>query len=513
MSQSQSTMKQQRPKYMFLLDGVERAGNKLPHPVLIFLYLTIFVMIASWILNLLGTSVIVPGKKEELIVKSLLSAEGLQYMLSSTIGNFVEFKPLGIVVVLGLGVGLTEKVGLFEAAIKKTLIRAPKGFITYAVFFIGIMSNIAADSAYIIVPPMAAMIFHLFGRNPIAGLAAGIAATGIGFSANLVVSSFDAALSGLSTQAAHTIDPKVIVHTVDNWYFMGISVFVLTIVGAFVNNKFVEPRLGNYQGDVHIDLDDETNKDPLVRKAIRNTFLSAILFWGLIILTLAVPHSPLRGENGSIAASPFMNGINTIILLFFIVIGLTYGITVKKIKGIQDVVKMMGESIKDLSGFIVLAFFIAQFIAYLSWSNLTVFTAVNGAELLESMHLTGLPAIILLVLVTVLSSLFVTSGVGLWSLLAPIIVPMFMVLGFNPAYTQVAYRIADSVTNMITPLNPFVAVMLGFLIKYDKKAGLGTHIALVLPYTIAFLVVWIIMLVVFALLNIPIGPGVEMYLK
>ncbi|WP_462410793.1 AbgT family transporter [Neobacillus sp. Marseille-QA0830] len=513
MSQIQQDVSSKRPKYLSLLNGVERAGNRLPHPVLIFLYLTVFVVLVSWILNKIGITVAVPGQKGELAVKSLLSAEGIQFMLTSMISNFVEFKPLGLVITFTLGVGLAEKSGLFEAAIKRTLVKAPKGVITYSVLFIGIMSNIAADSAYIIVPPMAAMIFHLFGRNPIAGLAAGIAGTGIGFTANLLVSSFDAALSGLSTHAAQAIDPGVVVKTVDNWYFMSASVIVLTIVGAFVTEKILEPRLGSYQGDVKVELDDETTKNPLIGKGLRNTLIATVLFWGLIVLALLIPDSPLRGKNGSIMESPFMDGINTILLLFFLVVGLAYGITVKKITGIHDVVKIMGESIKDISGFIVLAFFIAQFIAYLGWSNLTVFTAVNGADLLKSAHLSGMPAVILLVLVTALSSLFVTSGVGLWSLLAPIFVPMFMVLGFHPAFIQVAYRIADSVTNMITPLNPFVAVMLGFLIKYDKKAGLGTHIALVFPYTVAFLIAWIVMLLVFGLFHIPVGPNVTMYLE
>ncbi|HWO97242.1 MAG TPA: AbgT family transporter [Bacillus sp. (in: firmicutes)] len=512
MNQSPSSIPPARPKYLALLDGVERFGNRLPHPALIFIYLTVIVMIASWLLNLLGTSIIQPGTEKELAVKSLLSAEGIQYILASVLSNFIEFKPLGLVLVFTLGVGLAEKAGLFEAAIKKTLVKAPKSIITYSVIFIGIMGSVAADSAYIIVPPIAAMIFQLFGRNPIAGLAAGIAGTGCGFTANIFVSSFDAMLAGISTQIAQTIDPNMVVNPVDNWYFMSASVFILTIVGAFVTERIVEPRLGKYEGAAEIKLDTKS-ENPLVNKALRNTLISAALYSGIIVVALFMPNSPLRGENGSIIDSPFMAGINTIILFFFIIIGLTYGITAKKISSINDVVNKMAESVKDIAGFIVLVFFIAQFIAYLQWSNLTVLMAVNGAELLKSVNLVGLPAVILLVLVTACSSLFITSGSALWAMLAPIFIPMFMLLDFHPAFIQVAYRIADSVTNMITPLNPFVAVMLGFLMKYDKKAGLGTHIALIFPYTVAFLIVWIIMLIAFALFNIPVGPGVPMHLK
>nr|WP_263326896.1 AbgT family transporter [Neobacillus sp. Marseille-Q6967] len=513
MNQQPSKETQRSHKNFSILEGIERLGNRLPHPALIFLYLTVFVMIISWLLNFLKVSIIQPGAETELTVKSLLSAEGIQFMLTSMPANFIEFKPLGVVLVLTLGVGLAEKVGIFEAAIKKTLIKAPKSIITYAVLFIGIMANIAADSAYIIVPPLAALIFHLFGRNPIAGLAAGIAGTGSGFTANLFVSSFDAALSGIATEAAQVVDPNITVNLTDNWYFMSVSVIVLTIVGAFVTERIIEPKLGKYQGETKVTLQNTDREDPIINKALRNTLISTLLYIGVILLALYLPNSPLRGENGSIMNSPFMSSMNTIIFLFFLVIGLTYGISAKKITSMNDVVKTMAESIKDISGFIVLAFFIAQFIAYLQWSNLSMFAAVGGADLLESINLTGLPAVIVLVLLTVFSSLFVTSGTALWALLAPIFIPMYMLLDFHPAFIQVAYRIADSVTNMITPLNPFVAVMLGFLMKYDKKAGLGTHIALIFPYTVAFLIAWILLLIVFAVFNIPVGPGVPLHLE
>jgi aminobenzoyl-glutamate transport protein len=505
----------ENPKTGRILNTIERFGNRLPHPAMLFLYLIIIIMILSWLLHFLGASVTQPGTGEQLAVKSLVSSKGLLYIIDSLFSNFIEFKPLGLVLVFTLGVGLAEKVGFFDAAIKRTIIRAPKSIISYAVIFIGIMGSITADAAYIIVPPIAAMIFMLFGRNPIAGLAAGIAGVGCGFSANLFVSAFDAMLSGISTEVAQTIDPNMIVKPVDNWYFMSISVFVLTIVGGLVTEKIVEPRLGPYKGNEKITFDND--KDPkvslLISKALRNTLIAAIVYIALVILALFIPDSPLRGENGSIIDSPLMSGISTFIFLLFIIIGLTYGVTAKKINSPTDAVNYMIEAIKDISGFVVLVFIIAQFIAYLQWTNISLLTAVNGAELLKSVDLVGIPAIILLVLLTVISSLFITSGTALWSVLAPIFIPMFMLIDIHPAIIQVSYRIGDSVTNMITPLNPFVAVMLGFLMKYDKKAGLGTHVALILPYTIAFLIVWLIMLIAFLLLDIPIGPGVTMNIK
>ncbi|MBM7585380.1 aminobenzoyl-glutamate transport protein [Bacillus pakistanensis] len=499
-----------KKKNFDILGGIEHLGNRLPHPVGIFLYITLFVIIASWVFSLLGTSVIHPGTNENTVVKSLISVEGIQYILTSLFSNFIEFKPLGLVLVFALGIGVAEKVGLFEATIKKTLMKAPKSVITYAVMFMGIMGSITADSAYLIVPPIAAMIFHLFGRHPMAGLAAGIAATGCGFTANLFVGVFDVMLSGISTEIVQTIYPNLVVNSVDNWYFMSASVFVLTFVGVFVTEKIVEPRLGKYTGEVEIQVESNDNVDSLlINKALRNTLIAAVIYFALIICVFFIPSSPLSGEETSL----FMSVINTLVFLFFIIIGLTYGITAKKINNVKDMATYMGESIKDMSGFIVLVFIIAQFIAYLEWSNLTIVTAVKGAELLKSGNVEGLPAILLLIIVTSLSSLFITSGSALWSVLGPVVLPMYMLLDFHPAFIQVAYRIGDSVTNMITPMQPFVAVMLGFLMKYDKKAGLGTHIALILPYTIAFLIAWMIMFTAFALLDIPVGPGVPMYLE
>ncbi|MGE7907549.1 AbgT family transporter [Peribacillus sp. NPDC094092] len=290
---------------------------------------------------------------------------------------------------------------------------------------------------------------------------------------------------------------------------------VKNISEKLVTEKIIEPRLGPYKGNEKITYDND--KDPkvslLISKALRNTLIAAILYIALVNLALFIPDSPLRGENGSVIDSPLMSGISTFIFLFFIIIGLTYGITAKKINSPTDAVNYMIEAIKDISGFVVLVFIIAQFIAYLQWTDISLLTAVNGAELLKSVDLVGIPAIVLLVLLTVISSLFITSGSALWSVLAPIFIPMFMLLDIHPAIIQAGYRIGDSVTNMITPLNPFVAVMLGFLMKYDKKAELGTHVALILPYTIAFLIVWIIMLIAFLLLDIPIGPGVTKNIK
>ncbi|WP_289140117.1 AbgT family transporter [uncultured Brevibacillus sp.] len=495
---------------MRFLNMVERLGNRIPHPFTLFLYLTLFVIVVSWIGNYLDLSVVHPSKGEEIAVKSLVSKEGLEYFLGSMVDNFTSFKPLGLVLVIALGIGMADKVGLFEATIKKALINAPKSLITYAVLFIGILGNLASDAAYVIVPPLAAMIFYSVGRHPVAGLATGIAGVGCGFTANFFIAGTDVLLSGITTEVSKAIDPTVVVTPVDNWFFMSASVVLLTIVGAFVTDKIIEPRLGTYQEDVI--QEKMASITPLENKALRNTLLVALVFICFVVLIVFIPNSPLRGENGSIMESPFMSGIIVFILAFFLLTGYTYGRTMGVIKKAEDAINFMSQSIKDMSGFVVLVFVVSQFIAFLNWSNVTVWLAVKGADLLKTIQLDGLPLIIVFVLVSTLLNLLITSGSAQWSIMAPIFVPMFMLMDFHPAFVQVAFRIGDSATNFITPMQPFVAVMLAFLVRYDKKAGLGTHIALILPYTVAFLIAWIAMLCIFAIFEIPVGPGVSMHL-
>lgn len=494
-----------------ILSFIERVGNSLPHPFMLFVYLASAMIILSWIISLFDVTVVHPGSGEELAIKSLISGEGLQFILTSMLNNFTGFKPLGLVLTMMLGIGLAQKVGLLESAIKVTIMKAHRSIVTYAVFFIGIMGNIASDAAFVIIPPLAAVIFHSIGRHPIAGLAAGFASVGIGFTANIIIAGTDALLSGISTEVAKTIDPNVVVTPVDNWYFMSISVFVLTVVGALITEKLIEPRLGIYEGKAAKNNMHQNN--PIENKALVKTLIAALVYIGVIAVLLFIPNSPLRNEEGGIIPSPFLDGIIPIIFLFFVTVGVTYGVAMKKITSTADIPKFMTDSIKDMGGYIVLVFAIAQFIAYFNWSNLATWIAVNSAELLKELNITGLPVIIAFVLLTCILSLFITSGSALWALEAPIFLPMLMLLNYHPAFVQIAYRIGDSSTNMLTPLNPYIAIVLAFMNEYDKKAGIGTLMALMIPYTVAYLITWIIMLVVFGLLGIPVGPGVGMYIK
>ncbi|MCP3033481.1 AbgT family transporter [Halobacillus sp. A1] len=492
------------------LNGVEKLGNKLPEPFMLFVYLAVFTIFFSWIVSLFGVSVEEPGTGEEVAIKSLVSGEGLEYILTSMLDNFTGFAPLGLVLAMMLGIGLADKVGLLETAIKSTILKAPKSLVTYAIILVGIMGNLASDAAFVIVPPLAAMVFYTIGRHPLAGLAAGFAGVGSGFTANFIITGTDALLAGISTEVMEGLDSSIVVTPVDNWYFMIASVVVLSITGALITEKIIEPRLGKYEGEGGSELEQVTE---LEQKGFRNAIITGAIFLAVLVAAIAWPNSALRSEEGGLVPSPFLDGIVPIILFFFIAIGIAYGVTVKKIESTNDISGYMGNAMKDMSGFIVLIFAAAQFIAYFDWTNIGTWVAVSGANTLEAMNMTGLPIVVGFSILTAFMNLLIFSGSAQWALEAPIFLQMFYYLDYHPAFIQAAYRIADSSTNIITPMNPYIIVVLAFMREYNKKAGLGTLISLMLPYSVIFFAIWIVLLLVFAIFGIPFGPGVDMYIN
>ncbi|TQS76137.1 AbgT family transporter [Ornithinibacillus gellani] len=503
-------MKEKKGFFQRSMDVVEKVGNKLPDPFMLFIGLAILMIIISWVFNLFNASVIHPGTGETTPIKNLLSGEGLEFILTSMIDNFTGFAPLGLVIVMMLGIGLAEKVGLLDYAVRKTILKSPPFLLTYTVVFVGIMGNLASDAAIVLIPPLAALVFYKVGRHPLAGLAAGFAGAGAGFTANLFIAGTDALLAGISTESVRILDETLTVSPVDNWYFNIVSVFVLTIVGGLVTTKFIEPRLGKYEGDA---LEEEDSEElPNAKRAFIHAVLAGGAYIAIIAITLFLPNSPLAGEDGSIIKSPFIDGIVPIILFFFIIVGVVFGLSVGKIKSGKDVSTYMTESVKDMSSYIVLVFAIAQFTAYFNWSNLGTWVAVNGAEFLTEINFTGMWLIVGYIIFTSLMNFLITSGSAKWAIEAPIFIPMFMQLGYHPAFTQAAYRVADSSTNIVTPLFPYMVIILAFMQKYDKKASIGTYISLMLPYSITFLFTWIILIIVFYFTGIPFGPGIHPHL-
>ncbi|WP_067725158.1 AbgT family transporter [Oceanobacillus damuensis] len=493
------------------LDGVELVGNRLPHPVTLFAILALFVLLLSAALQPLGISVEHPGEEGTMVeIKNLLNAEGIQYIFGSMTDNFIGFAPLGVVLVTMLGIGVAERTGLISALLRGFVLSIPNRFITIGLVFAGIMSSVASDAGYVVLPPLGALIFAALGRHPLAGLAAAFAGVSAGFSANLLLSGTDAMLGEMTIAAAAIIDPAYAetMNIAMNWFFIAASVFVLTFIGAWVTERVVEPRLGSYDGDQKESLE---GIQPLEKKGL--TWSGIALAIGLILTALLiVPEgAPLRGTEGDtmaqIVQSPFMSSLVPIIAILFLIPGLVYGIVTKVIRNDKDVAGQMSDTMASMGMFIVLAFTAGQFVAYFNESNMGIVLGVYGAEFLDSVNLTGIPLILLFILITAFINIFIGSASAKWAMMAPIFVPIMMQLGYSPELTQMAYRIADSTTNIITPLMTYFAIIIAFAQKYDKKMGIGTLISVMLPYTIYFLIGWTIMLIIWMLAGVPLGPG------
>jgi aminobenzoyl-glutamate transport protein len=501
------------------LDRVERVGNALPDPATIFIILALITIFASYICAKAGVSVTyegynsATGKIEEVTVKAvnLLAPNSIRHMVTTVVSNFTGFFALGTVFTIILGVGVAEGTGFMATLLKKVAAVTPKRAVTAVVVFLGIMSNIASSTGYVVLVPLGAILFMAFKRHPLAGLAAAFAGVSGGWSANLLIGTNDPMFAGMSTQAAQMIDPNYTVMPVANWYFMFVSTFIITIIGTLVTEKLIEPRLTPYDFSSYESLQDISIDE---KRGMRFAGISALIYV-VIILFLVLPQNALlrNPENGGILRSPFMSGIIFFMMLLFLIPGIFYGIGARVIKSDKDVIALMNKAIAGLSSFMVLIFFAAQFTAFFNYSNLGTIISVSGANFLKSVGFVGLPLIICYIVLTAFINIFIAVDSAKWAIMAPIFVPMFMRLGLSPELTQVAYRIGDSSTNIIAPLMPFFVLTVAFFQKYDKKAGIGSVISTMLPYSIAFLVGWIILLVIWYLLGLPLGPGSPLFYK
>ncbi len=489
------------------LAWIERSGNALPDPVGLFFILIGLVMVISALLATMGVEATHPGTGETIRVQNLFSAELIRRLLMEMPRTFAGFPPLGLVLVVMLGIGVADKTGLIAAALRGMLRRVPPKLLSAAVVFVGIMSSLAVDAGYVVVIPLGAFVFWAAGRHPLAGLAAAFAGVSGAFSANLLLTSLDPLLAGFTQSAAQLIDPNYIVRETANYYVIVALTPLLTLVGMAVTEWIVEPRLGPYQGQADVaDLPAELS--PEERRGLRWAGLALLGVLGLIGFLVLPPGAPLRGEDGSLA--PFYGSIVAIMFLFFLIPGLAYGIATGRIKSDRDAVRMSSEAMSDMALYIVLAFAAAHFIAAFNWSNLGAILAIKGAELLKSLGLSDVPLLVGIILVSATINLFIGSASAKWALLAPIFVPMFMLLGFSPELVQMAYRVGDSATNIITPLLPYFPLILTFALRYDRSAGIGTLIALMLPYALSFLLAMTLMLILWILLGLPLGPDIPL---
>lgn len=490
------------------LNRLEIMGNRLPNPVLLFIYLCIGIIAISALADFFTVSAVHPVTKEIIPAKSLLSGEGVKWIVSNTVSNFIHFAPVGSVLVAILGIAVAEDSGLLGHTLQRLAANAPPRLLSSFVVFAGVMSSIGFDSGYVVLIPLAALIFRAAGRSPLAGIAAAFAGVSGGYSANLLLGPVDAILSGISTEAIALVAPDRQVLTSANYYFTLVSTVFITVIGAWVNEKIVEPRLSKPTVSLSESNEKLPNDSPALKTAMRRVTLFSIAFIGLL-LWLVIPDSGLlrNPDPNGLAALPLLNGIVVFIALYATISGLIFGYTTGKYQRHHDWIAGMETGISTLSGYMVLMFFAAQFVNYFNWTGLGAISAINGANWLAGLELSKISLLIGFIFISASINLLIGSASAKWALMAPIFIPMLFLLGVDPESAQMAYRIGDSSTNIITPLMPYFGVVVAFMQRHDKSAGMGTLIALMLPYSVIFFISWSLLLSLWLAAGLPLGPG------
>lgn len=498
------------------LGWIERVGNRLPDPATLFVIACVLVAIGSAVAAWYGWTVENPARPGETITaKSLLTSEGVRWMWLNAVKNFLEFHPLGVVLVAMLGIGVAERTGLFGALLKLIVLTTPAKLLTPAVVFAGVMSSAAADAGYVILPPLAAAVFAKAGRAPLAGLAAVTFGVAGGFSANLLLTSLDPLLQGLTEQAARLTNPTAVVDVSCNWYFMIASTFVVTLIGWVVCHFVTEPRfdramIARQVATAGLATNGPDQLDAHERRGLLVALGAAIVIGVIIALMVAIPGAPLHGTYNPAPnrTAPIWTGaIVPIIFVGFLVPGIAYGIAVGSVRSDRDVASRMGETMASMGAYLVLAFFAGQFIKWFDESKLGSLIAIEGVDALKHLELSPYLLVTATVVMTAIVNLLMSSASAKWAVLAPVMVPLMAGLGVAPEITQAAYRVGDSVTNPITPLNAYLVVILVAIRRYEPRAGLGTLIALTLPYSLAALLIWTVFLLAWLVMGVPLGPG------
>lgn len=536
-SPTEQTDKTDKPRQSSrgFLGAIETIGNKLPDPFWLFVILAGVVALTSWVGSRLGMTAIQPDTGETIRVESLLTAEGLQRMITDAVKNFTDFPPLGVILTVMLGVAVAEHSGLLSALVRAMVAKVGPRTLTFALALAGVTGSVASDAIYVILIPLGAMAFHAVGRSPIVGAMVAFAASSAGFNASLILNITDLLLSGISTSAAQLINPGYEVSPLANIYFVIPSAIVLALIITLVTEFFVDRKARqlidhdqiNYEevsfrvaagnGEAEsaeaaaeaVD-EDDLSLSPTESRALLITGGALVAFLAAYFALLLIPGSPLAGPDGETMDSPLIRAVAVPIALAFFVLGLVYGLASRTIRGAGDIPEFMARGLKTLLPMLVLFFAVAQFLAWFQWSNLGVWTAIRGSELLQTWNLPPLAMFFGLVVMVALLNLFITSGSAQWALMAPVVVPMMMLVDVSPEVTQMLFRIGDSPTNIITPMSPYFALALTFLQRYYRPAGVGTLMSLALPFSIAMLIGWFLFFVAWYLLGIPLGPGSPM---
>ena len=490
------------------LAAVERIGNKLPDPAVLFIALLGIVWVLSWALSYITFDVFHPTTGARIEIQNQLSGENFVAFMSTMVTRFMTFGPIGVVLVAMLGIGVAEHSGFITTAIRALLNVTADRILTPVVILVGIISHSAVDAGYVLVIPLGGVIFYAAGRHPLAGIAAAFAGVSGGFSANFVPSSLDPLLQGLTLEGARLLDPAIEVNTLNNYFFTTASSVLIVGLGWYITEKIVEPRLEGVEidGDPD-DLPEFHDLQPHERKGLRWALMSMVLGLLILAVTLWPADSPWRDGAGRLVSfgAPIMQSIVSLIFLLFIIPGIVYGRIAGTMSGMKDIIEGMTKSMHAMAYYLVIMFFIAQFVIAFGVSNLGTLFAIMGAEGLKALGLPVAFLIVGIVLLTAVVNIFVGSASGKWGLLAPIFVPMLMTLGISPDLTQAAYRVGDSSTNIITPLMPYFPLVVIYCQRYVKNSGIGTLAAMMLPYSIWFLASWTVFLLIWYALKLPLG--------
>jgi len=493
-----------------VLNVIEVVGNRLPDPAVLFFLLMVLVWLLSAALSPIDFDAIHPATGEPIQVVNQLAGDQIAQFLVNMVSVFVNFAPLGIVLVALLGVGVAEHTGFINAGLRRMLGFTSKSLLTPMLILVAIVSHTAVDAGYVVVIPLGAVIFYAAGRHPLAGIAAAFAGVSGGFSANFIPSAIDPMLQGITQEAGRVLDPTLLVNPLCNWFFMAASSLLVILIGWWLTDRIVEPRLVKdtaVDGDMS-EMPSMESLTPVEARALRWAMISIGVSVLLLIAAVLPEGSPLRDPNSGELSSfgaPLMRSIVPLIFLFFLIPGMVYGYLAGTISSHKDIITGMSKSMESMGYYIVMAFFAAQFIAAFGSSNLGILLAVNGAEWLQALNLPAQATIVGIIGLTMFINLFVGSASAKWLIIAPIFVPMLMSLGISPELTQAAYRVGDSTSNIVTPLMPYFPLIVVFCRRYFQGAGIGTLISMMLPYMVVLAVAWTGFLLLYWALGLPLG--------
>lgn len=494
------------------LNTIETVCNKLPPPAILFVVLFIIVAIIGAIMTSTGFSLINPATNKAVVSQNLFSKEGVTWLLSNLVKNFTGFAPLGLVITMTMAIRFCEEAGLLEAMLRGSMRNVPPNVVPYLVAFLGTCGNIASDTAMIVIPPLAALAYIGVGKHPVVGMMVGYAGAQAGFTANLLVAGTDSLLQGLTNQALDAFLGKAGLFAVDvtcNWYFMFVSTFLCALVIGWVSIHLIEPRFGKYEG--------EEAKEAIValtpaeKTAMHRSAVAVLLYIALVVVGFKM--QVLSKDGVTVVGSLMLKGLIPLLFFLFSIAGVVYGYSVGKFTKIKDVNAAMVKQMSGMGAYVVFCFFCGQFQGLFNWTKLGTLLAISGANFLKGIGFTGLPMCIAFILVTALINIFVSSGSAKWAILAPIFVPMFMLMGYHPGFAQLLYRLGDSPGNCFTPMSPYIWMILSVAQeKYMPDCAIGTLIANMIPIAIVLQFAWILMLIVWVMLGLPIGPGVGFHL-